>query len=363
MGWSYNQVFSLWSVNTRSPKHSDWSLKSIEEIGGKGALGNIWAELKDEGKARMEKRKTPEDLELRKSSPVKFRKIVEACSPTKSKAKNTLTNSFKHRQNGSPCPVQTPELPLRPVQMKMTSWINSSKKIGSKPDISLPKKNPNPLIPPCGPKKTSRKLFNMKDSPEELETTLAIAESIASLKSPVSADSKKKEAHSTSPGAPSPVPAAQGSRTGKNPTKKPAVPTAQANTITSAAVTPFPAPPAAASAPLPAPPAVQPARGRKKEKTRDPSDLACTPNAPEDPRKPQEIARNPKKTQPTVPPLAKPKKDAAISKLPALTASSATIATSQKEDPSPQQKEEVNVLKKKTANNRKLDRSKFHSHK
>ena len=66
MGWSYSQFFKLWSVSTKPAEYNDWTAKSLDELGGKGALGKIWVELKDEGKTRIEKRKAPEDLEIRK---------------------------------------------------------------------------------------------------------------------------------------------------------------------------------------------------------------------------------------------------------------------------------------------------------
>ena len=62
MGWSYFEFWKLWTVITNTPKSSDWSRQALEEIDGKGTMGRIWVELKDEGKSRCEKRKTLEDL-------------------------------------------------------------------------------------------------------------------------------------------------------------------------------------------------------------------------------------------------------------------------------------------------------------
>ena len=271
--------------------------------GGKGMLGKIWVELKDEGKTRMDKRKNPEDIGCRKSSPIKFRKIVGRTNNKLTKKSINPTNDFMLRHADSPRLPATPDLGLKPVQTKMTSYLNSSsKKIGSKPDRTMPKKNPNQLIPPCGPKLSSRRLFNMQDLPEELEGTLSAAKAILHPKSAVPADPKPQDSLPASPSLKTTAPESLINRNDPIPAV-------------------FPASPAAAN------PSQAATRSKKKTGRLQKTILPSLP-PPRTPDEPNEASRSSKKPQPLPATSAKPTRNAALSKLPQPALSHAKIATS-----------------------------------
>ena len=85
---------------------------------------------------------------------------------------------------------KTPDANIRPRQLLLTNWLKDEQKIGSNPYRYGAKRNPNPLIPPCGPKPASRKLFDLQDSREDF---LKITEATSLLQK-------------TAPEAPSPAP-------------------------------------------------------------------------------------------------------------------------------------------------------------
>ena len=180
MGWSFKQFETLWTVGTSmEQKFDSWSRESLESVGGKGALGRIWAELKDDGLARMEKRKSPEDDEWRPSSPIKYRRMQDD-GPSYTFLTPDTSKIFKNIANKPSS--STPDA----KQSLLTDWVKTERKIGERKDRTLPKKNPHPLIPPCGPTKIQRRLFKMKDAPEDLNKTLEAAASLQKRPTPVS---------------------------------------------------------------------------------------------------------------------------------------------------------------------------------
>ena len=349
MGWSFEQVSSLWSVSSAPGKSSSWSRVSLEEIGGKGALSRVWMELKDEGKTRCDMRKSPEDLEVRLSSPVKYRKM-DGVAPTNTQKKQSKLVSFKSKHFiNRKAAALTPDVVNKPRQTKMTSWLSEGK-IGAARDKTHQKRNPNPLIPPCGPSPAPRRLFSMKDAPEDFQETMAAKES---LQNKIPADP-----------APSPAPAS--SRRSKTPAPKKATPSQ------------LPIPPKQdqgnRAAPQKHPGAQSSAKSRADLPTiaKNPSLLHSQP-APEAPRgraapKKSTGAKktattksdHPKKPNSTESPSSKPLKNPALSNLPKPANQCLASERSSQKDAgaSPTLKSAAKQVESKIL---KIDRSKFHS--
>ena len=318
-------------------------------------MGRVWGELKDEGKSRCDKRKTPEDLEVRRSSPVKFRKMEEGSNlgpnivnlPTK-------TKNFLHRKKAAPARALTPDIFSKSKQAKMTEWLEESK-IGGKLDRTLPKKNPYPLSLPSGPKPTPRTLFSMKDDKEDFLKTLASKEALKKEILPTTSDPKPPAAARRVPSSSqsslsSPKPPAKKPEDSKKSKHQPAtipkVPASQEKKMSAPTASPglsHPDLPAEKSSLMPPPP---PPRGRatpKKSKKPSPSPiLVKTIATPEEPK--QQPAGNPALSQ-----LMSPARDPVD-----------MFGSMKEKESSPQPKLGGKSLNKKTQI-KKIDRSKFHS--
>ena len=103
----------------------------------------------------------------------------------KSKQVFSKTINFLHRKAAAPAKALTSDVLSKTKRAKMTSWLGDAK-IGGKKDITLQKKNPNPLIPPCGPDPGPRRLFSMQDCPEDFEKTMACQQEVKQSLPPAS---------------------------------------------------------------------------------------------------------------------------------------------------------------------------------
>ena len=136
----------------------------------------------------MIKRKSQEDDEWRPSSPIKYRRMQDDGSSYTFLTPNT-SKPFKNIANKPNS--STPDV----KQSLLTDWVKTDRKIGERKDRTLPKKNPHPLIPPCGPTKIQRRLFKMQDTHEDFDKTLEAAASLQkrpTLVSPPSPTNQKK---------------------------------------------------------------------------------------------------------------------------------------------------------------------------
>ena len=107
--------------------------------------------------------------------------MIDVSSPPASLSTSKTSNNMSNSCNSSkPALNETPE----PKQSLLTDWLKDDRKIGSKQDRTLQKRNPLPLLPPCGPVKIQRKLFRMQDTPEDRAKSLEVAQDIKNRPTP-----------------------------------------------------------------------------------------------------------------------------------------------------------------------------------
>ena len=107
--------------------------------------------------------------------------MIDVSSPPASLNTSKISHNMPNSSNSSkPALNETPE----PKQSLLTDWLKDDRKIGSKPDRTLQKKNPLPLLPPCGPVKIQRKLFRMQDTPEDRAKSIEVAKELKNRPTP-----------------------------------------------------------------------------------------------------------------------------------------------------------------------------------